>query len=182
MSGAMAEWKSPNARRYGIGLAAVTAVLFLAVSVHAAFQIPKVPQLSPMHGWERVAAKAKALRDGLPEGSFYLGLGRKYFVASQLAFHLPAPFEVYGRTPLGESDQQFDFWTDVKALEGRDAAVLIEDFKGDDELEAKVRKCFRSVEPVEHLTVILRGGKPLRFALFRAHGYLPTPLPPPPAR
>ena len=72
-------------------------------------------------------------------------------------------------------------WTDLKKLEGRDAAVVLEVFKGDDELEAKVRKCFRSVESAGRLTVLLRGGKPLQFSLFRARGYIPTPLPPRPA-
>jgi dolichol-phosphate mannosyltransferase len=178
MSGVMTELRPALATLYGRGLAAFSGTVILLVSVHAAFQLPKIPQLSPMHGWDRVAKRAKELRAELPEGSFYLGLGKKYFVASQLAFHIPAPEEMHGKTPLGESDLQFDYWTDLKTLDGRDAAVIIEVFKGDDELEAKVRKCFRWVESAGRLTLVQRSGKPLQFSLFRARGYIPTPLPP----
>lgn len=177
MSGAMTQMKPALALKYGRFLAGFSAFVLLLVSVHAAFQLPKIPQLSPMHGWDRVAEKVRQLRKSEAPDSFILGLGRKYFVASQLAFHLPAPHDVYGRTPLGEPDQQFDFWTDVKQLAGRDAIVVIEDFKGDDELEARVRKCFKSVDLDSHLTLVTRWGKPLRYALYRARGYIPQPLP-----
>jgi dolichol-phosphate mannosyltransferase len=180
MSGVMTELRPTIATRVGRGLAAFSGGVFLLLSVHAAFQLPKIPQLSPMHGWDVVAKGARELRAGLPEGSFILGLGRKYFVASQLAWQLRAPDDVYGKTPLGESDLQFDYWTDVKKLEGRDAAVVVEVFNGDGDLLAKVRNCFRSVEPAGRLTVILRGGKPLQFSLYRARGYIPTRLPPRP--
>lgn len=156
-------------------VAGVTAVLLLVASVHAAFFLPGVPQFAPMHGWDQVARRARELRAELPEGSFYLGLGRKYFVTSQLAFHLPAPFDVYGRTPLGERDLQFDYWTDLRKLEGRDAAIIVE--AGHEDLAA-MGKAFRTVESAGELTVPLRGGKPLRFLLYRGRGYVPVPLPP----
>ena len=165
-------------RRASPWIAGFTASIFLFGSVHSAFLVPGIPQFSPMHGWDIVARRAKELRSELPEGSFYLGLGRKYFVASQLAFHLPAPFDVYGRTPLGERELQFDYWTDIKSLEGRDAAIIIEAGHED---PAALARAFRRVELVGHVTVPLRGGKPLRFHLYRGRGYVPVPLPPPPA-
>ncbi|MBI3856715.1 MAG: glycosyltransferase family 39 protein [Planctomycetes bacterium] len=176
MSGLMTELRPGIAKVYGRTLAAVSGLLLLLLSVHAAFQLPKIPQMSPMQGWDIVAKRARRLKSGLPEGSFYVGLGRKYFVASQLAFHLPAPFEVYGRTPIGESDLQFDYWTDIKKLEGRDALVVIEVFQGEQDLESRVRKSFQSVEALERLTIPMRGGKPLQYSFYRARGYIPTPL------
>jgi dolichol-phosphate mannosyltransferase len=161
-------------RRAAPWIAGVTAGLFLLGSVHLAFLLPKLPQVSPMHGWELVAARARALRDELGPGSFYIGLGKKYFVPSQLAFHLPAPFEVYGRTPFGQHELQFDFWTDVEKLSGHDAAIVVEAGHED---PAMLARSFRSVEPAGDLVVPLRGGKPLRFLLYRGRGYVPTPLP-----
>lgn len=172
-AGLLSKAAPTKARRYGGFLAVFSALVLGLASIHAAFQIPKIPPLSPMHGWKLVAEKVRQLQRNEKPDTFILGLGPKYYVASQLAYHLQAPFNVLGRSPLGEEDQQFDFWCDPKALEGRDAIIVLEEFRGDDELEAKVRKVFRRVEPEGHLTVVLRGGKPMRFALYRGRGYVP---------
>src|SRR5204862_1914170 len=146
-------------------------MLFLVASLHAALHLPGVPQFSPMHGWAQVARRTAELRAGLSPDSFVMGLGRKYFVPSQLAFHLRAPRDVYGRTPLGEHDLQFDFWTDARALQGRDAVVVVE--KGyERQAETDLGRAFRSVERAGTLVVPLRGGKPPEFLFFLARGYI----------
>jgi dolichol-phosphate mannosyltransferase len=157
-------------------IAGVSLVLLFFVSLHMAAFLPKIPMPSPIHGWAPVAARVKELRAELPEGSFILGLGRKYTVTALLGWHLRAPFDVYGETPLGESSNQYDFWTDVKKLEGRDAAVLLESWRGEQRSKDLLRKAFRSVEPAGDLVVPLPGGAPLKFTLYRARGYIPTPV------
>lgn len=149
-------------------------VLLFFASLHMAVFIPKIPMPSPIHGWPEVAARLRQLKSELPEGSFYLGLGRKYTVTAQLAWHLPAPFEIQGRSPLGQKDLQFDFWVDVNKLAGRDAAVIVQE-GWQAEFEPLLAKCFRSVEPAGTLTVPLKAGKPMRFTLYKARGYVPTP-------
>lgn len=183
MAGMMAEGKDSITgvyRRAAPWIVGFTAIVFLLASAHAAFQLPRIPQFSPMHGWEVVARRARELRATLPPGSFYVGLGKKYFVASQLAYHIPAPMDVYGRSPLGERELQFDYWTDVRRLSGHDAAVILERDGHEQEVEAQIRHAFTSVEPAGELLVPLRSGKPMKFLLFRAFGYIPTPIPPRP--
>ena len=162
-------------RRAAPWIAGISAAIFLMASVHGWILLPRVPPLSPTHGWDVVATKVRELRAGLPEGNFVVGLGKKYFVASQLAFHLKAPYDVYARPVLGQQELQYNFWTDPQALAGRDAVIVVEAGHED---PAALARSFRAVEPAEDLVVPLRGGKPLRFRLFLGRGYVPTPLPP----
>jgi dolichol-phosphate mannosyltransferase len=178
MAGMMAEGEETIGvayRRAAPWIAGVTAAIALAASIHGVVQLPGIPPLSPTQGWDVAAARVRELRAELPPGNFVVGLGKKYFVASQLAFHLKAPFEVYGRPVLGQQELQYNFWTDPAALAGRDAAIVIE--AGHEDPDALARS-FRSVEPAGDLVIPLRGGKPLRFRLFRGRAYIPTPLPP----
>jgi len=162
--------------RVGPWIAGTTLVLLFLVDLHMAVFFPKIPMPSPIHGWPVVAARVKDLRAELPPGSFVLGVGRKYTVPALLAWHLRAPFDVYGETVLGESSNQYDLWTDIRKLEGRDAVVLVELWKGEKKSQDRLAKSFRSVESAGDLVVPLRGGSPLKFALYRARGYIPTPL------
>jgi hypothetical protein len=162
--------------RCGSWIAGASLVLLFFASLHMAVFFPKIPMPSPIHGWPTVATRVKELRAELPEGNFAVGLGRKYTVTALLAWHLRAPHDVYGETILGESSNQFDFWTDVNKLAGRDAVILLESWRGEKRSRELLTKAFRSVEPAGELVVPLPGGAPLKFALFRARGYIPTPL------
>jgi 4-amino-4-deoxy-L-arabinose transferase-like glycosyltransferase len=163
--------------RAGSWIAGASLVLLLFGLLHMAVFFPQIPMPSAIHGWPVVAERVKQLRAELPEGSFILGLGRKYNTTALLAWHLRAPFDVTGETPLGESSNQYDLWTDLKKLDGRDAAVLLETWRGSETQKKRLAKAFRSVEPAGDLVVPLPGGAPLRFTLYRARGYIPTPLP-----
>ena len=157
-------------------IAGTTLTLLFLADLHMALFFPKLPMPSPIHGWPVVAARVTEVRAELPGSSFVLGVGRKYTVPALLAWHLRAPFDVYGETVLGESSNQYDFWTDVKKLEGRDAVVVLESWKGEKKSRELLQKAFRSVEPAGDLTVPLPGGDPLKFTLYRARGYIPTPV------
>jgi dolichol-phosphate mannosyltransferase len=153
-----------------------TLTLLFLINLHMAVFFPKIPMPSPIHGWPVVAARVKELRAELPPGHFVLGVGRKYTVPALLAWHLRAPQDVYGETVLGEGSNQFDLWTDIRKLDGRDAVVVVELWKGEKRSTDLLAKSFRSVEPAGDLTVPLRGGAPMKFALYRGRGYIPTPL------
>lgn len=159
-------------RRNGRWLAGLTGVLFLVGLVHLAFLIPGIPQPSPMHGWPAVARRTAELRSELPRDSFVMALGPKYFVPSQLAFHLRAPLDVYGRSPLGRNDLQFNVWTDAASLQGRDAVILVQ--KGyESEAANDLPRAFLHLERAGDLVVPLRGGKPMEFQFYRGRGYRP---------
>jgi dolichol-phosphate mannosyltransferase len=156
-------------------IAGASLVLLFLINLHMAVFFPKIPMPSPIHGWSVVAARVKELRTELPAGHFVLGVGRKYTVPAMLAWHLRAPQDVYGETVLGESSNQFDFWTDLRKLDGRDAVILAESWKGEQKSKERLAKSFRSLELAGDLVVPLPGGPPLKFTLYRGRGYIPTP-------
>jgi hypothetical protein len=158
-------------------IAGASLVLLFLIDLHMAVFFPKIPMPSPIHGWPIVAARVKELRAGLPPGHFVLGVGRKYTVPALLAWHLRAPQDVYGETVLGENSNQFDLWTDIRKLDGRDAVILAESWKGEQRSKDLLAKSFRTLETAEVLVVPLPGGAPLKFTLYRGRGYIPTPLP-----
>jgi len=162
--------------RAGTWIAGASLTLLFLVSLHMAVFFPGVPMPSPIHGWELVTARVNEVRAELPQGSFVIGLGRKYTVPALLAWHLRAPFDVHGETVLGESSNQYDFWTEPAKLAGRDAAVLMESWRGEKKSRELLGKAFRSVESAGDLVVPLPGGAPLKFTLYRARGYIPTPI------
>jgi dolichol-phosphate mannosyltransferase len=158
--------------RAGAWMVGASLVLLFFISLHMAVFFPGIPMPSPIHGWGAVATRVNALRAELPPGNFVIGLGRKYTVSAMLAWHLRAPFDVTGETVLGECGNQYDFWVDVKTLEGRDAAVLMESWRGETKARQLLETAFRSVEPAGDLVVALPGGDPLKFTLYRARGYI----------
>jgi dolichol-phosphate mannosyltransferase len=124
------------------------------------------------YAWDAVCREARSRREGMPESTFYLGLGRTFVDASQLAFHLKAPDEVYAKNLLGDEGMQYDFWVNPRDLEGRDAVVVMEE-KDYDRRWQDVQRRFRSVEPPFELRVPVPFGKDIRFYIARAEGYIP---------
>jgi dolichol-phosphate mannosyltransferase len=165
-------------RRKGAALAAAGLAL-LAGAAHAAFFLPGFSPFQGLYGWKEVAGAAREIRRTLPADAFYLGLGRKYTVPSQLAFRLGPSEEVHGKNLLGLLGLQFDFWADPEKLAGRDAVVVLEGGDRTVQLEALLRSRFERVEPAGELSIpvgrctVLRE-PPLRFFLFRAWGYRPS--------
>jgi dolichol-phosphate mannosyltransferase len=164
-----------GARRWILGLSAAALVVG---ALHAAFFVPFISPIKGLYGWEVVAAKARELRRELPEGSFYVGIGRRSTCTSQLAFHLRAPFEVHGRNLLGGGGLQYDFWVNPRTLEGKDAVVVVEAGDRSGAVRADLESHFAVVEPAGEVVVpvgrrTLLETPPLRFALFRARGYRP---------
>jgi hypothetical protein len=164
--------------RHPRALGGIAGTVYALAAVHLAVFLPGFAPAPGMYGWERVAGRAREVRQGMPEGTFYLGIGRKYTVPSQLAFHLPAPYEVHSRNLLGESSLQFDYWVNPKALAGRDAVIVLED--GDRSLPMNVvlRNAFSSVELMGDLVIPvgrnpLVAVKPLKYSFYRGRGYRP---------
>lgn len=164
-------------RRGRLWLAGLSAAALLGAGVHAAFFLPGLHPFPGLYGWDRVAERARDLRSSMPEGTFYLGLGRKYTCASQLAFHLREPFRVHGKNLIGLSGLQYDYWADSTSLAGLDAVVVLQSGDRDSGAIALLRQRFKDVEEVERIDVpigrwTLLECKPLVFQLFRARGYI----------
>jgi dolichol-phosphate mannosyltransferase len=153
----------------------------VAVALHAACVLPGVPPLRETYGWDEVAQRCRALHDALPEGSFYLAVGgRTYPGASQLAFHLRAPAEVYGKNLIGEEALQYRFWAEPARLAGKDAVVVVERGDADGAMREKLRRYFGDVEPAGDLLVPAGSlahwsSRAVPFTLYRAYGFRPAP-------
>jgi 4-amino-4-deoxy-L-arabinose transferase-like glycosyltransferase len=159
-------------------LGGIAGAAYALAILHLAVFLPGLSPVQGMYGWDQAADKARRIREDMPGGTFYLGIGRKYTCPSQLAFHLPAPFEVHSRNLLGERGSQFDYWVAPEALAGRDAVVVLEEAERSPAMMAMIRNAFASVEDAGDVSVSagrhpLVEVKPIRFTFFRARGYRP---------
>ena len=160
------------------------AAVFVGGVLHMTLFLPWISPIHDLYGWDAAAARAKEIRAEMAEGSFYLGLGRKYVCASQLAYRLRAPFEVHGKHLVGDEGLQYRFWADPASLAGRDAVVVIEGADRADGLRRATAGHFASLEPAGELEVrvgrrTLLEEPPVKFLFFKARGYKP-PVPPRP--
>jgi len=168
-------------RRHWRILAAITIVALGAGIAHTVQPLFGLSPLRSMHGWKEIARRASALRSPLPEGSFYLGVGRRYLCAAQLAFHLNAPDQVQAKNLLGEDGLQFTYWADSERLRGKDAVVVAEADWSPRLLET-LKERFREVEEVSEFVVNprperSRGPKEEKYIFYIGHGYRPLPTP-----
>jgi hypothetical protein len=181
MAIAMSKPEGTIARFYAAhwkGIAGAAALVLAAAVIHGVAFLPWISPMQGLYGWNEAAARAKELRAGMPEGTFYLGLGRKYVCPSQLAFKLRAPFEVHGKNLVGDEGLQYAYWADPKKLSGRDAVVVLEDGDRTSASIEQLRAAFATVEPAGDLVVpvgrrTLRPEPPLKFLFFRARSYRP---------
>jgi dolichol-phosphate mannosyltransferase len=183
MAGVMAAGVGPVARFYGahrawlIGLGTSATALAL---LHAVWVLPGVPPLREIYGWDEVADRSSAVKATLPAGSFYLVTGgRPYPPASQLAFHLRAPSQVYGQSLIDLEALQYRYWADPEQLAGKDAVVVIDGGDASGDVREWLGRFFRVVEPAGDLSVPIgrgawRSRNSLRFTLYRAYGYHPS--------
>jgi dolichol-phosphate mannosyltransferase len=182
MAGAVAQradWISrayADRPRWFVGTAVASLVL---IGLYTARCLPGLPPIRGAYGWEEVAARAREERSHLPPDSFILGYSpRPYWCASELAYHLREPGNVYGNNILGGESLQYRFWGDPKQLAGRDAIVVV-DGPWESLALTLLRPWFSSIEPAIPVVIPAdaQGSKrPLLTCLvFRAHGYHPVP-------
>jgi len=182
MAGVAAEGAEKIGRFYGRvrnGLVALSCVALLGGGFHLVWFLPWITPIQGPYGWEEVAARARSARAGLPESAFYLALGRKYTVASELAYRLNRPFEVHGAHLVGENALQYRYWCDPEALRGREALIVIEGGARAGPALESLKRCFDAVEPAGEEVVVPIGRHPLieepplRFQLWKGRGYHP---------
>lgn len=162
-------------------IAAISIVALGAGIAHSVQPLPGFSPLRSVYGWNEISDRAAALRSPLPEGSFYLGVGRRYLCAAQLAFHLRAPEDVHAKNLLGEEGLQFAYWTDPETLRGKDA-VIVSEADWSPGLADLLRRRFERVEDAPSPIVIPRpehprGLKEESYTFHVAHGYRPAPRP-----
>jgi 4-amino-4-deoxy-L-arabinose transferase-like glycosyltransferase len=168
-------------RSRALRLVVTHACVMFALMVHAVCVLPKLPPLGETYGWDEVAVRSRSVRATLPDDSFYLAVGRRtYPAASQLAFHLQAPFQVHGPNLIGREALQYRFWAAPEQLAGKDAVVVVENGDAYGVVRAELQRYFQSVEPAGDLTVpvgqfTFAPRRSLCFTLYRARGYRPAP-------
>jgi 4-amino-4-deoxy-L-arabinose transferase-like glycosyltransferase len=183
MAGLAAEGAGPIPAFYARarnGLVAVSGVILLGGGVHLAWFLPFLSPMQGPYGWKEVADAARAARAGLPDGSFYLGVGRKYTCASQLAYQLRLPDDVHGVNLLGEPALQYSYWCDPESLRGRDAVIVVEGELRAKETMDELERGFTSLQPRGDVEVPvgrrpLLPAKPVKFQVYIGRGYRPPP-------
>jgi dolichol-phosphate mannosyltransferase len=171
-------------RRHWRPLAVGVGGFAFAVALHARCILPFLPPIRELYGWENAARLARELRSTLPEGAFYLGLGRKYVGTSLLAFHLREPSAVHGRPLIGRRGLQYDLWDRPEDFEGRDAVVVLGDECRAGELLGEALPHFQTLVPVGRVVVgfgrhRIVEAPDMVFSVYRGRGYRPRELPPP---
>jgi hypothetical protein len=180
MAGALSNWRDRlsgfyRARWGYLGLTILALAAFACL--HAALVIPGLRPLRETYGWDEVAEKSRALRATLPAESFYMAVGwRPYVSASELAFHLDQPDQVYGQNLIGRQALQYAFWANPQQLIGKDAVVVVEDGDPNGDVGEILQHYFKVVDPPSQLMVSI--GKisflpraTSRFTLYRARAY-----------
>jgi dolichol-phosphate mannosyltransferase len=162
-------------------VAAVSALAAGLAIAHFSHPVPGVPVVRSLRGWNEIGARAERLRSGLPAGSFYLGVGRRYLCPAQLAFHVPVPTEVHAKNLLNEDGLGFAFWDSPESLRGRDAVIVAEEDWSVD-LGRLLGRHFERVEPDGAPLSVGRlgardGAKEERYVFFIGRGYRPLPRP-----
>lgn len=165
-------------RRRQPWLVGVSAAGLAAAALHAAVFLPGISPFPGQYGWKEAAARARELRIPLGRDAFYLGVGRAYTCASQLAFHLREPSDVHGKNLLGGEGLQYDLWADPAALAGRDAVVVVVGGDRTPSTLAQLNQRFQDVEEAGRLVIplgrrTLLRTPPLEFLFFVARGYRP---------
>jgi dolichol-phosphate mannosyltransferase len=152
----------------------------VVILLHSVFVLPGVPPLRETYGWGEAAALARTLATSLPPGAFYMtAFGRPYPAASQLAFHLKAPLDVFGQNLVGQPALQYRFWADPEQLAGKDAVIVVEGGDPNDLGRIELMAYFQTVEPAIYLTVPAGefgswSRSSTTFALYLAHDYRPA--------
>lgn len=176
MASAAARAQGPVARFYSARPRLLLVIMTVAYAVTLSVGAATARRVQPdLFAWKDVCREARRLRAGMPERTFYLGLGRNFVTASQLAFHLGEPDRVYAKNLLGDEGLQYDYWADPPALEGWDAVIVMEEKDYERGRWDAVVPRFREVEPPREfrVPVPLPGVSDLRFYLSRARYYLP---------
>ncbi|MBI2923807.1 MAG: glycosyltransferase family 39 protein [Planctomycetes bacterium] len=148
---------------------ALAAAASLGVALHAAL-VPAWKPQTTLAGWQEGAEHAARLAR---PGEFIAGIGRKYRIASELAFYTGRERDVRADNILGRDALAWDDWSDPRELAGRDALLVYDDpvkLKWDQEAGTLASR-FNSVEELERLTVKRRGVEIRTYVFLRGRGY-----------
>ncbi|MBI2932248.1 MAG: glycosyltransferase family 39 protein [Planctomycetes bacterium] len=176
MAGIVARGESAMGRFYldqRLRLVAISAAAFLGLVAHVLFILPGLAPVKGLYGWEVAAERARVAHSSLPPGSFYLGIGRKYACASQMAFHLRAPHHVHGKHLIGEDGLQYANWVAPETLAGKDATIIVEGSDRSAKASAALRRYFREVRLEDEVVTLVRG-RPFMFRVYRGFDYRPA--------
>jgi undecaprenyl-diphosphatase len=158
-------------------LVAAAAVALGASAVgHALDRLDLPLRIDPttrLRGWAELGNAVKATVEGMPDPRRTFLVSSRYQITSELAFYVPGRPPAYNFN-LGRRLNQYDFWEGPDSHRGWDAVYVEE---GAHPIDTRVLAAFSRVDPPIVLE-ITRGGRVIRvFSLYRAYGFLGTPVP-----
>jgi hypothetical protein len=131
--------------------------------------LPELSRANTAAGWKELAVKTREARESLPDPKDSFIAGHGYQIASELSFYGFREEPVYSSNVFKERALAYDFWQDVKPLEGRDAIVVtgeIEKFNSE-----LLGEFFEYHEELDPHVLEIAGVKVRSFRIFRCYGY-----------
>ncbi len=147
-------------------------VMTVTIPAQAIFKILPLPaRVDPTNdlvGWEQLARHIQEIQKSQPEKDYFV-FTHKFYLAGQLAFHLPASAELYCLSP---SLDQYDFWQKnlclKERLRGRNGLFFADEHFFTH--PANLYK-FKFFGEKESLPVIRKGKVVKQFFIVRCHGF-----------
>ncbi|MCM8757088.1 MAG: phosphatase PAP2 family protein, partial [Candidatus Omnitrophica bacterium] len=149
-------------------------IMTLIIPVQAVFKPLPIPsEVDPTNdlvGWPQIAERIATIKQQEPERNFFI-FTHKFYLASQIAFHLPSDYELYCLSP---SLDQYDLWQRRenlrKNLENRNGLYFADQhfFINPSSLYR-----FRNFSEKETVTIFLKGKIAKKFFIVRCYGFDP---------
>ncbi|MCC6156794.1 MAG: glycosyltransferase family 39 protein [Deltaproteobacteria bacterium] len=157
-------WERARPRKWAVAAVALAAVTTILIHVHALTPFLPIPPSADItaqsRGWKDLATRVEAdARSGAARTAV---LARRYQVASELRFYLPADIDVYCAS-YASRGTQFDIWQSFDELIGRD--VIYVDYQG------RAAKLFLHFDGAEDLPAQVMGSADRKLNLWRLRSF-----------
>lgn len=172
--------QSGSARRrwwwVGLGMAGVVLVVAALVVGHwtLATGKPRVFASSRAGGWKKLASRVDEVVAEVEQRTgqrpFVVGAD-KYNIAAELGFYMRERVECVNLYALGASGLGYRYWTDLEALAGRSAVVVVLTMKPS--VQEALRRSFERFEQLEPAAVGLHGKRWRNAHILVGYGYRP---------
>lgn len=125
--------------------------IFLVLLGYTIQIVPNVPlgQGNTWSGWSNASEKIFAIQQSKGGKDKTFIFGNSYKSAALLKFHLPDQQDTYAENIFGERALQFDYWSDVNSLKGKDAIYVFDNRREYKSNLKVVEEYFDNVEQIE---------------------------------
>ncbi|MDW7681445.1 MAG: hypothetical protein SCK70_12840, partial [bacterium] len=135
------------------------------------FPIAPIKKGDTWTGWKELSKRVLIIKKEMGEDSFIFS--HEYKIPSQITFYTPHREPTHAGEVIGENGLQYNFWTDIHGLIGRDAIFVSSDAQRYRRL-GNLAAHFESVAEDTALVISHRGKVFRTFYIYRCYGYKGT--------